>query len=1042
MATNLITTPPDIVGEAFKDYVNSQIKVRQKSHGSGYNDSNRYEKDLIYLNSRNSWVKMASSVVIGGDEGEKKLKDLGLSLKLIGDNLSKKSILFNGITDSTNGVQKAGVASSNSTINNSAYGYGGATHGLNPMPGITSFTIGHNNIGSIRTATVQIKAHSPTQFGIINLLYIRLGFSMLIEWGSATYLDNKGRLKKMGPTIIDEDWFKGIGITALEFTEKTEAKRKTYYGNYDSFFGKVTNFNYKFNVDGTYDIELILVSQGDVVESFKMDTLTPQYVLSYADEKQINKNSLLNKLWCFQNTIKNGDNSGTLNEEKTSLESILASKNKDLVNPYSRASRYYGITEFDPSEGKYGIVDFDKIQYDRYYVRFGFLLEFLRDLVPTNLTKDKEWKTLEFNLSEKNYSKNYPKLISFNPNICFINNDLPEGLFGDFLPYKLEGNDYLGTLLNIYIETSFIQNTIQSIVSSQGKLTLFNLLKTICDGINSSLAGITNLYPSLQDDYIVVIRDANLETRTDTEGGIISDTEESTPIEIFGYNTNLKSARSNFVKNFDFTTTISKDLASMMSIGATAGNTDVSEYSGFFTNLNKGLLDRYKEANQPGETNYNLEEDCKIESATDEEPPILWEAIKATFKRGPIIVSTIPGGGLVAGEATNPFGNNEKKQTENLTIQEAYLKWYTKALSARIGREFGSDFAKVTRYFASPEDGQVNWEEGKMLFQSLIKSYDALLKSRTTSNIGFIPMGVNLTLDGISGIKIYNQLKINTSHFPVGYPDTIELVVIGVDHKIENNSWVTEIRSYTKPKSIPKNDLEGEFLPNIDTTALLTNSEDGLNALAKEEVSNIPEGLDPAPYVNPLKIGANTYTQSPTARGLRTIGGVNGKLTNIMKLTVIKQGGAAKYEEYYNSTTGTYDFLLEDTVARKFNSWMVECRSKGVPENYLTISSAYRTREHQQYIVNNSSDGRAAASGKSPHGWGGAIDLLNLHSGTTNPITNRNLRIDNKWWKVIASIGSKHGWYNPWRLSDMKNVDECWHFEYWGPGRIQTQLNF
>ena len=271
MATNLITTPPDIVGEAFKDYVNSQIKVRQKSHGSGYNDSNRSEKDLIYLNSRNSWVKMASSVVIGGDEGEKKLKDLGLSLKLIGDNLSKKSVLFNGITDSTNGVQKAGVASSNSTINNSAYGYGGATHGLNPMPGITSFVIGHNNIGSIRTATVQIKAHSPTQFGIINLLYIRLGFSMLIEWGSATYLDNKGRLKKMGPTIIDEDWFKGIGITALEFTEKTEAKRKTYYGNYDSFFGKVTNFKWSFNPDGSYDCSTDIIGMGDMMESLKVN---------------------------------------------------------------------------------------------------------------------------------------------------------------------------------------------------------------------------------------------------------------------------------------------------------------------------------------------------------------------------------------------------------------------------------------------------------------------------------------------------------------------------------------------------------------------------------------------------------------------------------------------------------------------------------------------------------------------------------------------------------------------------------------------------
>ena len=60
-------TPPNVVGEPFKEYVNGQIKVRQQAHGSGFK-STRSDKDLVYLNSRNAWVKMASSVDVLGQE--------------------------------------------------------------------------------------------------------------------------------------------------------------------------------------------------------------------------------------------------------------------------------------------------------------------------------------------------------------------------------------------------------------------------------------------------------------------------------------------------------------------------------------------------------------------------------------------------------------------------------------------------------------------------------------------------------------------------------------------------------------------------------------------------------------------------------------------------------------------------------------------------------------------------------------------------------------------------------------------------------------
>jgi len=89
----------NIIGEPFDKYVETQIKLRQSAQGQGLN-SNRSSNILNYLNNRNAWVKMASSVYIDSTiPGSKKLSNLGLSPKdFNGDNLAKKAILFNTLS--------------------------------------------------------------------------------------------------------------------------------------------------------------------------------------------------------------------------------------------------------------------------------------------------------------------------------------------------------------------------------------------------------------------------------------------------------------------------------------------------------------------------------------------------------------------------------------------------------------------------------------------------------------------------------------------------------------------------------------------------------------------------------------------------------------------------------------------------------------------------------------------------------------------------------------------------------------------------------
>lgn len=931
------TASPDIVGEPFKDYVNNQITQRQKVHGSGFNGTNRSQKDLVYLNSRNAWVKMASSVQIGAlgedlakdnpqnlginqeiedfqSEADKKLKRLGLNIDSYkGIKLAQEGVLFNGIWDNKTKTFKKGVASSSSKINNSVYGFGGTGFGLQPMPGITSFNIGHNNIGSIRTAQVQIRAHNDFQFDLISLLYIRLGFTMLIEWGNSMYLDNKGNLQKMGPTLIDnnkEGWFGQKGTSHLEFFNQIEAKRKQYNGNYDGFFGKITNFDYSFEPDGSYNITLTLVSMGDIVESFNLNTLDNGFTLSLGTERSINNellnnNSILNKLYCLKSNLLSKfdipplfDEDGKPNPKAQNKNYLIQNTEKDLVIVRDATN--------EKTLEKVGLLGrvrtLEEAKFDDIFITFSYFLNIINDLVTYIGNKSDYSPQLIINTSNKNYCKSFNDLVSFNPQICFINNNLniPEyqenfKSFGgvDFELVTTEEevseeqgiNIDVGKIMNIYLNVNYLENTIRKKTVS-GELLLFDFLNTICQDINNSLANVTQLKPTLQDDNILVIRDLNLDVKTGKNGKII--TKDSTPLEIYGVNTANKN-QSNFVKDFKFNTTISKNLANSMSIGATAGAQDISSYAQFFTNLNKGLIDRFKEYSQPKNPNFTL--DCGVKKKSK---PTFLDYAKLALKNVRVI-------GVLGRSGMGGRVGGIKKQVEEKPLEtieellaealELYSQWYNNAFSTQkditglterfnilLSTGFNLNEAEKRANASSQppsyfDPSLTNYEQGKYLYSTLLKIYSIIQEPSTTSLIGFIPMDVELTLDGISGMKIYNQLTINSSHLPSGYPDNIELVIIGVDHYIVNNRWETKIRTLTKPSS--KNSK-----PLSISIKELNEDNDGFtdldfNPLGTPLLSRMDDLLDPngqIPSFAPIERDSSTFLSSLPQSG-RVISG-------------------------------------------------------------------------------------------------------------------------------------------------------------------------
>ena len=157
--------------------------------------------------------------------------------------------------------------------------------------------------------------------------------------------------------------------------------------------------------------------------------------------------------------------------------------------------------------------------------------------------------------------------------------------------------------MNIYLNYDFVSKCLKK-NSKDNNITIFKFLQDICSGINEALGNIQSLEPVILNDEIITIIDQNpipgIKSLSNKFSNLFN--QNPTSFEIFGYNPSgsidpetkeLKST-SNFVKDFGFTTKLSPELASMITIGATAENLATKNYDGTaFSKWNEGLKDRY-----------------------------------------------------------------------------------------------------------------------------------------------------------------------------------------------------------------------------------------------------------------------------------------------------------------------------------------------------------------------------------------------------------------------------------------------------------------
>ena len=688
-----------VIGGPFDKEVLSQLNLRSDIFSKR---EGRTDQNIEYLNSRTGWVKLTSSVNAGGSS-----------------ELANKYVFIGG----TKG------RFGDKTYSNFTSGLG-----FRPMPGITGVQIRSiNRFGVLKEATITFNCWDVAQLQELELLYMRPGFSALLEWGHSVYYKGAGNFVTT-PSTVATMFSEG---TTKEGIYKEINKLKQDSGhNYDGIFGFIKNFSWKYRQDGGYDCTTTLISIGEIIESLTIDVGTGTFPGNEEEEGKVASPTMIEQV--FKTIIEKSTTDGVGNVYET-----LKTKHKTFIENFEKVNGIAGlniaqkaVTSATPVDIKTATKSPDKFVYMR--------LDSFCALVNTILPCDKDKKSvIKMNTQMAKIGEDsdiplcrfrtYDFHTSSDPGVCLIvTPSTKRWASGQQYPGIIESlrGTIDGTasdeILNIWVNVNVLGEAITTLVNIPEKAsrTLVKLFEGILPKLNDVMGGDYNdLALHYEEDrftYYIVDRKVRA-----------SDNEEETPVLNI---TGLKST----VTNFDFTTKLSPALSTMVAVSAQNNGSDVGVEAEAMFRWNEGLTDRIL-----GNKFINTTADTATKDSV---------------------------------EAERKKQQAERYNKTFLTLKEFYTgnKYDPEKFSAA-----KVDYADFTKTYI-----QTYTEE-------------SAASGAKAGPAGIVPFEVSITMDGISGIKIGQAFRINPGIMPAKYDEVLGFIVTGVEHTIGGNRWTTQLKAQT-----------------------------------------------------------------------------------------------------------------------------------------------------------------------------------------------------------------------------------------------------
>jgi len=797
-------------------YVQDQLKAReiiisQGTYSSGQNTVTPYgtvprnDAFLRYTTGKNSWVRMTSFVNVNKKIGSKTYS---------GDELARKYILEGGTLyqDPNTGKfgLRAGVGKQSSVYGGNIDQGGNRPFGYRPMPGITSANIVNKSAyGSLREATIKFYCWDKHQLEELELLFMRTGYSILLEWGWSQYLNSKDL------TNITIENFNTPTINAFNIPSdpklspdeviyrQIEALNQSTYGNYDGMLGYIKNFSWQIMPNGGFDCTTVLISRGEVISTVKVSSnnnatdLTSGAAniptLSQFEQILFNYSALINGSESkpggqFSYVPPSGGAVGSdnplSNQITTGTVSALLSNLKDLNSKIilfdDRGKEWNSVlnTELTNTANNYGGCTL--LTEGTTYQNGGYGIEYIRmDVFIALLNlyfnfKDENNKIIaDIRIPNDNVCLASTDTVSVDPTTCLIKNtkatDIllqgkggtgfdPKVVLGNYdpttgsvttvvIPEFLKSNNR-GYIKNIYLAVPKLIEIYRSKMQNNADVITTEYLKEVLNQVSRALGGINNfqLHTTKSASQIIDVKYL--------EDGQTS--KNKYEFDLLG----LKS----ICRDIKIQSRIFESQSTMVAIAAQDKSNVGDLYSSTQVYLNNGLTDRLI----PKKGVYNDKSSAK----SYEEQIYSVVANLGYYLRTKVLADPSAVGSVIAAPPPAP--------TPTPTPGAPTTPAPTPTPAPPTG---------IQRIVVPKPEEISNAVSALKTYLYQIKGYELQYKA-------IIPFELEITLDGLAGCVQGQIFKINENILPYAYSESgIGFIITGLSHSLQNNDWTTIIKT-------------------------------------------------------------------------------------------------------------------------------------------------------------------------------------------------------------------------------------------------------
>ena len=755
-----------------------------------------------------------------------------------GDTAAKNFILQGGaisLGEENELITNSGLNTTNEYYNG-AYGWGGLDErGYVPMPGIVDASIIYKSDGAFAEGTINMKCFSRSQLILMDVLYMRPGVNLLLEFGWSTYLDNEGNLQTYDTFLSDALDFTlnkaGIEVdedendcaikdgspqaTILGLIEK---ERETRNGNYEAMFGMITNFNWTFNPDdGSYNCQAKIIGHGDVIQGLAINTSEPIEeitALSNAEAFGTAARSALNFDGPTNFETQETDRDIPLEDNFTSnkLSTILISYYRKFKNANLKqletGEGIFDKTSSDEGEGALGLKNY--FRYEKDYLKYAN-----QDFLLPNFAS----------IEEPN-----------NSNLSIKKGVL--GLFGTRSKYNKKGKatDGLGDSIEVYIKFSVLLAILQHNFLLYGKdgkpYFYFNMkFQNLKDDANY-IANYPGQFSAVPFECIVPYQS-------------ITPSAGDFKIKQTLLNKVATSTSPTFLSDQGYAGKLSEVLLNIGMLTNLAGSSTMQDKDGKIKlssflnavldviNNTRGGINNFKIVTDSATSTIKIIDNTPIRWKTEFPPNsdgtemCVFNTFGVKNKIGGSIVKSIDIQSSISKDMADVIAINVGGGSNGYNVNGTGLNKWSEGITDRIFPDLSDapgekepDTKLKTQYnenilcigktssrFLNQYDNFIFTKKLAETMRTANDTYVSLLSGIMTSNNlinspYFLPFSYRMDLEGISGIRLYERFDLDNNVLPATYDnESLEMQISSCDHTVSSTTWLTKVVAIPQPST-------------------------------------------------------------------------------------------------------------------------------------------------------------------------------------------------------------------------------------------------